>query len=263
LTDALKSYGERSKENEALAHIQATSRLLQSDSAADLELWQTPRGSFWIPSGNSFPLFTFLALEQLHTYGTGENGVRPGDIVLDCGAHVGTFTREALALGAKLVVAIEPAPENVECLRRNFSGEISAGRVLVYPAGVWDRADYLTLKLEHRSNSGTYEVSEGTVAGSGVVRVPLTTVDALASELKLPRIDFIKLHVEGAERRALSGAQKTLAKYRPRLAIAAYHHRDDPQNISSVVLKAGPAYHMQCGPCFSKLGIHPRVLFFN
>ena len=36
--------------------------------------------------------------------------VRAGDIVLDCGANIGVYTRVALNRGAKLVVAIEPAP---------------------------------------------------------------------------------------------------------------------------------------------------------
>jgi len=43
-----------------------------------------------------------------------ERGVRSGDIVLDCRAHVGTYARELLADGAKLVVAIEPAPKKLE-----------------------------------------------------------------------------------------------------------------------------------------------------
>ena len=65
----------------------------------------------------------------------GENFVRPGDVVLDCGANIGVFVRESLDAGAKTVVAIEPAPENIECLRRNFKDEIAAGRVIVYPEG--------------------------------------------------------------------------------------------------------------------------------
>jgi hypothetical protein len=44
-----------------------------------------------------------------------------------------------------LVVAIEPSPANLECLRRNMSREIASGRVIVYPKGVWDREDVLAL----------------------------------------------------------------------------------------------------------------------
>ena len=75
--------------------------------------------------------------------GRADGAVRPGDVVLDCGANVGVYTRHALEAGARLVVAIDPAPENIECLRRNFSEEIKAGRVVVYPKGVWDKDEVL------------------------------------------------------------------------------------------------------------------------
>ena len=63
----------------------------------------------------------------------------------DCGAHVAVT---ALKRGAKLVVAIEPAPENIECLRRNFSTEIEKGKVIIYPKGVWNKDDFLPMHLK-------------------------------------------------------------------------------------------------------------------
>jgi hypothetical protein len=47
--------------------------------------------------------------------------------------------------GAKLVVAIEPAPTNPECLPRNMRREIADGRVIVSAKGVWDKEDTLVL----------------------------------------------------------------------------------------------------------------------
>ena len=85
-----------------------------------------------------------MAQTARHIYGTAEWGVQPGDVVLDVGAYVGTWTRDALAKGAKLVVAIEPTPASVECLRRNLAAEIAAGKVIVYPNGIWDSVGALT-----------------------------------------------------------------------------------------------------------------------
>jgi len=84
------------------------------------------------------------------------------------------------------------------------------------------------------------------------------------SELKLERVDFIKMDIEGAERRALAGAYSTLKKYRPRLAIAAYHLPDDPEIIPRVVNSTWSGYRMGCGPCNEyDYVIRPGVLYFR
>jgi FkbM family methyltransferase len=190
--------------------------------------------------------------------------VRAGDIVLDCGANVGVFTHVALDAGAKLVVAIEIAPENIESLRRNFQQEVSQGRVIVYPKGVWDKDDFLILNVAPKNSAADSVVMtpEGSHPGA---TVPLTTVDTIAAELKLERVDFIKMDVEGAESRALAGARDTLAKYHPRLAIATEHRPDDAVVLPAVIRNAWPGYTMECGPCLEGEGhtfIRPDVLYF-
>src|SRR5262249_42061285 len=88
------------------------------------------------------------AEQQRDIYGVNSRGVRTGDIVLDCGANVGVYTRRALDAGAKKVIAIEPAPENILCLRKTFAQEIAGGRVVVYPKGVWDKDDILPMNVD-------------------------------------------------------------------------------------------------------------------
>ena len=103
------------------------SRVIQKDGA--YELMDTPRGRWWIPVGNEFVLPFNLAEQEREVYGTGDRAVHPGDVVLDCGANVGTFTRTALRHGARLVIGFEPAPENIEVYRRNFHDEISSRKL--------------------------------------------------------------------------------------------------------------------------------------
>ena len=98
-----------------------------------LELWQTPKGPYWIPRGNRYVLPFNLAELEMAIYGRADHFVRRGDIVLDCGASDGDFTRTALAAGAELVISIEVSPAAIECLRRNLTREIANGRVVVYP----------------------------------------------------------------------------------------------------------------------------------
>ncbi len=237
---------------------------LQRSAEADggLELWETPRGSVWIPAGNQFLMAFNLAEQELDIYEAGEVRVRPGDIVLDCGANVGLFARKALARGARLVVAIEPAPRNLECLRRNLAHEVEAGRVIVYPKGVWDREDVLTLHIDP-ANTAAASFVTGSNGGQNVTHVPLTTIDRLVAELNLPRVDYIKMDIEGAETRALHGAAETLKRWRPRLAISAYHLPEDPRTIPAAVRAALAGYRMRCGACERVDGrIRPKVLLF-
>jgi len=242
--------------------ILAASKRIQTDDKG-FRLWTTPHGDFWIPDGSDYVLPFNLAEQELKIYGSHELDVQPDDIVLDCGANIGVYTRAALDNGAKLVVAIEPAPENVECLRRNFLKEISQGRVVVYPKGVWDKEDLLTLNVDPKNSAANSFViqREGLQAG---VKIPLTTIDKLVEELKLERVSVIKMDIEGAEPKALVGGRGTIARFHPRLAMSTYHAPDHPWTIPTIVHGIWPGYRVHCGPCTLRgPTIRPDVLIFQ
>src|SRR5262245_11779229 len=176
--------------NRVKDRILGASKLVRED--AGLELWDTPKGQFWIPRGNRFVLPFNLAEMEMRIYGSGEHFIRPGDVVLDCGASDGDFTREALAAGASKVIAIDIAPASLECIRRNLASEIAAGRVIVYSKGVWDKDDTLTLNVDD-TNFAANSVVLRPGSSRPAIEVPLTTIDKIVSELGLTRVDFIKM----------------------------------------------------------------------
>ena len=53
------------------------------------------------------------------------------------------------------------------------------------------------------------------------------TLDSYIRENNIPHVDFIKLDVEGAELDVLQGSKTTIARYKPILALSAYHKSDD------------------------------------
>lgn len=233
--------------------IRARSHVLKTDE--DMQLWSTPRGNFWSPSGG-VPAEA-LAEEELEVYGSRNlAGVNVGDVVLDCGADIGLFTREALREGASLVVAIEPSASKIRYLRRNFEHEIAQRRVIVCPKGVWNKTeshDFYGMSLVMGNDQAI--PSE---------RVNLVTIDDLMEDLRFSRVDFIKMDIEGAEKQALMGAARTLAKFRPRLAISCEHYVTDAKDIPRVVSRLGPDYTPECGPCV-RWGsrYYPYVLYFR
>jgi FkbM family methyltransferase len=259
--DTLNSHDLLLRMDKIAREIGASSRVIQRDPAG-FELVETPKGRFWTIPHDRFLRFT-LAEQELEIYGSQMSGVEPGDVVLDCGANVGVFTRTALSRGARLVVAVEPAPATVECLRRNFQHEIAEGRVIVTPKGVWDHVDTLELALGNDGNTTGNSFVFGRDL-KGKVKVPLTTIDLLAAGLHLPRVDFIKMDIEGAEKQALRGGAGTIQRFKPRMAIASEHLPEDPLAIPKVVQAIWPGYRTTASSCKDDFSsAPPEVLLFQ
>ncbi len=212
-----------------------------------LDLWMTPHGDYWTPTAPAMMIATLLAQQERGIYGSGAWGVQAGDTVIDCGAHVGVFARKALDMGAALVVAVEPGPQAVECLRLNFAAEIENGRVIVVPKGIWSEED--TLPLFDNGNSGA---ANSFVRGAGApsVTIPVTTIDALKAELNLDRIDFIKMDIKGATIRGIQGAVETIQNDRPGLALST-EEGEDSDAVLQAALSIRKDYSVQYGPCLT------------
>ena len=227
------------------AQIVNANHLVESDPTG-LSLWDTPDGRYWIPTASSNVLPVLLAQQASGIYSSSSGGVRSGDVVLDCGAHVGVYTRKALSAGASVVVAIEPAPANLECLRRNFKAEIAAGRVVICAKGVWDKEELLPLYEDATNSAGDSFVIRGSqdvVAKS----IPLTTIDNIVAELHLSHVGLIKMDIKGATQKALNGAMRTLTRDKPRMAISTEETEDDPIKLANQVNGMHLGYTVACG----------------
>ena len=139
---------------------------------------------------------------------------------------MGLYARKALRAGARKVIAIEPAPANIECPRRNLKKEIEEGRVIVYPKGVWDREEILLLFEDPDNSAADSFVGEGADAVS-TRTIPLTRIDTLVEELGLVQVDVIKMDIKGAALRALRGAQQCIARDSPQIIISTEESGDD------------------------------------
>ncbi|MBM3794031.1 MAG: FkbM family methyltransferase [Acidobacteria bacterium] len=222
--------------------------------------WSTSAGSWWIPSGSEQVLPTLLAQQRSGLYSP---KTFRGRVVLDCGAHIGLYTREAAEAGAQRIVAIEPSPENIACLRRNVEA-IPGGkdRVTVYPKGVWDEEK--KLRFFHAPSNSTGDSFLAQAEGDQVIEeIPVTTIDRIAAELKLPEVNLIKIDIKGATLRALNGAAGVVAKYHPRSVISTEELEDPVEPIVAWMTARG--YRMRCGACAvsGSLEVSPTVLYFE
>jgi FkbM family methyltransferase len=242
-------------QSENVNAIRASSKVIRKDDR--FSLWRTPYGEFWMPTASGDALIYDLGEQKRNFYGT---RIRPGDVVLDAGANVGVFTRKALWAGAAKVIAIEPGPENLECLRRNFAAEIADGRVVLYPKGIWDKDDVLKLSVDPANSARDTFVRQ--IEGAQFIEAPLTTIDKLVGELRLPKVDFIKMDIEGAEQKAVAGAKNTIAKFRPRMALCIYHVEGDETMVPKLVREAVSDYAVTKTCLCAQNRIQPEVAFF-
>ena len=195
----------------------------------------------------------------------GEQVVKSGDIVLDCGANVGVYTRVALDRGARTVVAIEPAPENIESLRRNFKEEIAAGRVIVYPKGVWDKDEMLILRArsaEHRRRQLRHPKDKNAAEHSGAAHDHRQAGGRAETGARgLHQDGYRRRRDQRPDRRASDDCQSTIR----RLSLASYHIPTDAQRIPEIVRHAWPDVKMEVGPCAETPDGHvrPDVLYFR
>jgi FkbM family methyltransferase len=132
--------------------------------------------------------------------------VLPDYICIDVGANIGIkslFLSRHCSRGQ--VVAIEAAPTVVECLEANIAAN-NATNIHVEKTVVGDRKGSVGFVEE----SAWGHVSEGHVSQKPVstidpddagdcVEVPITTLVEIVERLNLPRVDFIKIDVEGSE----------------------------------------------------------------
>lgn len=134
-------------------------------------------------------------------------------VVFDVGANEGEYTEEVLRVSAEAqVVAFEPHPktfarlkerqnnDRVACLNCALGEQAGMSEIFDYSQG--DGTQHASLYREiitdiHKGQPASYKIE-------------VKTVDDIVSQCQIPRIDLLKIDVEGHELAVLKGAEKTI-----------------------------------------------------
>lgn len=169
-----------------------------------------------------------------------------GDFVIDAGAcYADTallFAHHVGALGK--VFSFEFEPGNLKTFKKNVSlNPTLEPRIQLVENPLWDKSD---LPLYYFSSGpGTIVSFDPLPVTSG--KVPTITIDDFVERKNIPKIDFIKMDIEGAELKALKGAINSLKKFKPKLAICIYHQPEDFGTIPKFLNELNLGYKFYLG----------------
>lgn len=151
-----------------------------------------------------------------------------GVIAIDCGANIGVHTIEwaSTMTGWGSVIAIE-AQERIyyalagniainncfNALAVNAAVSSESGTLQIPNPDYFTPSSFGSLELQQRPNNEF--IGQQIDYADNTVLIRKMTLD----ELNLPRVDFIKIDIEGMEMEALSGARETIGRYHPVLLI--------------------------------------------
>ena len=151
--------------------------------------------------------------------------LRPGDVFVDVGANCGIYTLFAAhAVGPSgIVVAFEPSAREFARLAANVALNRFA-QVRLHQAAASDALGEVRLTIAEPRFAGHNTMAErfayASVRVHAVALVRAVTLDEALAHLA--HLAMIKLDIEGAELRALHGAEATLARFSPALLLEVY-----------------------------------------
>lgn len=147
--------------------------------------------------------------------------------LIDCGAYTGdTLERfQEAHIPLDTVVAFEPDLKNFSKLVETSKYLQVNNGVYLYPCGTYSKTQLVRFNSNEVSDSSS-------ITETGEDVIPVVSMDEC-----LPHFapTLIKMDIEGAEIPALLGVQKTIQRYRPGLAICAYHCPQDIWQIPKII----------------------------
>jgi FkbM family methyltransferase len=141
--------------------------------------------------------------------------LEPGMIFFDVGTNAGVFAISAAKkIGGNGVFAFEPCSSTCALLKRNL--ELNRlGGVHVVQSALGDSVGVGMVQINVPCKDGLNTLGQATHPGSKVIgleSVRITTVDAFMKDHKIPRVNVLKVAIEGAELMMFRGARELLER---------------------------------------------------
>lgn len=164
---------------------------------------------------------------------------------VDCGAYQGdtltSYLEQLEGNEAYHYYAFEADRSNYEILQK-FCDDRNLNTVKPINLGVWDKPDELCFQENQTTGQVSGKIVES--KGEGVSVIKVDSLDAVLGDAK---VDFIKMDIEGAEIKALRGAESCIKRNNPTLAISAYHELEHLWEIPLLIKEMDEKYDLYFG----------------
>ncbi|QRG69336.1 FkbM family methyltransferase [Brevibacillus choshinensis] len=148
-----------------------------------------------------------------------KNIVQPDFICLDIGANIGTISLALSYLAREgKVYAFEPSDINYAYLVKNIA-ENQINNIEPLHLGVFDRNGTIHFHEDARGGGWSFIPQDTNMAARSNQHISCVRLDDWMDQNLIPRVDLIKLDVEGSEYTVLESALNTLRKWNPDLII--------------------------------------------
>lgn len=186
----------------------------------------------------------YLPISEFPQYFHPMVGPRTGDVVMDGGVseycHEQASIAEAVGPEGR-IFGFEPDKTGFAKASEALNRQQVCANYRLLPYGLWNKKEIVRFTpLGVGSHVGAQD-------GCEAVDVQMTSIDQTVSEQGLDSVDFIKLDIEGSEENALHGAVRTITRFRPRLAISAYHKPHDLFALPLLIKKLHKKYRFYLG----------------
>jgi FkbM family methyltransferase len=180
-----------------------------------LPLYVKP-GLWWISRHDDVSNLLFAGAFEVAERRVFAGLLKPGMTVVDVGGHAGLYSMTASkGVGPSgRVVAFEPSPRERARLLMHLRLN-GCANVTVEPVALGESTGEVTLYVVQTGDTGCNSLKPGNVGKTEGVRVPLKRLDDVFANG--PKVDVVKMDVEGAELSVLRGGAEMFRANRPTL----------------------------------------------
>lgn len=139
------------------------------------------------------------------------------------------------------VIAFEPDPRCVNICECELGKMYKLQQVTqLVSKGLWREERELTFNEDVEFGASSFILDKEGANGNKYT-IPTTSIDIIANG---DPVTFIKMDIEGAELEALKGAEQTIRKYHPKLAISIYHKPEDIVELPQFIKNLDSSYNL-------------------